>query len=434
MTICYSLIYVAEAVITWLYFDRLYEKKRRPIFIFFGFAAVYVALLFAFSTTHPVVNAVAFFLCNFALEFFLYRCTGRTAILQATILTFALLATELCASLLLSGLFGSFSAYQTDLSMLVAMAVVSKLLYFALTTLLSRLFAPSAATANEPHRVLIFCSVPLLSLAVTLVSVQIGFHYGLSHSAQLLLVISMLTLLAVNLLMVLLYRYLLQINEENTKLHLALQKERTDLAYYTAMQKQMDAQNILIHDFKHHVHAIRTLAAEGRGAEIDDYAARLDREFLRGASVRRSDDITLNVILSRTAQACDERGIALHCDIRDGCVGFLDAPSKTSLFDNLLSNAVTAAAASEEKEIDLSICKQLDGAAVVISVVNSCDLAPESDGKGFYRSRKGNSELHGIGMKSIERVVRKYHGNSTTHYDPNAHRFHYVIRFPENEK
>lgn len=57
-------------------------------------------------------------------------------------------------------------------------------------------------------------------------------------------------------------------------------------------------------------------------------------------------------------------------------------------------------------------------------------LSKPLDKNRLFRNLKDG--LHGIGMKSIERVVRKYHGNSTTHYDPNTHRFHYVIRFTEN--
>ena len=80
-------------------------------------------------------------------------------------------------------------------------------------------------------------------------------------------------------------------------------------------------------------------------------------------------------------------------------------------------------------QIEFSVQWSQDHTAVIITVVNSCDTAPEMDARGQYRSRKRDGGVHGIGLKSIARTVRKYQGLSTMKYDAQERRFHCIIRF-----
>lgn len=427
--LCYLLIYLAEAIITWQYFEHLFSRKRKPLMLMGCFAVFYSVLLCLFSVDTVVLNAVLYFTGNLILLFLNYRCSVKTAVLQTAFVCFVLLLTELLSSLLLSGLFQGFTAYRSNLSMLIAMAVISKLLYFAITTIFARVLSNQKDTEDEPKMMLLFCGVPVFSLLVALACVYLGFHFGFTQASEILVAVNMFILLAVNVAMMLLYQYLRKTNQEKTLLQLSLQKEQADMAYYHVLQEQTESMKILIHDFKNHIRTIGSLANECRNAEIVEYTAKLEESLPMKDSIRRSNDVILNLILHHTAEECKNEGIDFHCDVREGCVTFLDAPSKTALFDNLLSNAVEAAKDSEEREIDFSISRSLNQSSVIITLVNSCDTAPEVDGSGQYRSKKKDTIVHGVGMKSIARVVKKYGGVSTMYYDEKARKVHCVIRF-----
>ena len=121
--------------------------------------------------------------------------------------------------------------------------------------------------------------------------------------------------------------------------------------------------------------------------------------------------------------------MGFHCDVRENISTFMDASSVTTLYGNLLSNALESAVHSKEKQIELSVTWHTMQSVVVISVVNSCDIVPVSDGNGgFYTSKKDKS-VHGVGLRSIERIVKKYHGIATMYYDDDAKQFHHVIQF-----
>jgi sensor histidine kinase regulating citrate/malate metabolism len=63
---------------------------------------------------------------------------------------------------------------------------------------------------------------------------------------------------------------------------------------------------------------------------------------------------------------------------------------------------------------------------VVVSLVNDCDTPPRKD----LRTTKKDGTHHGIGLKSIQRVVERYHGIQTVYYDEKNRQFHHVIHFP----
>jgi hypothetical protein len=53
---------------------------------------------------------------------------------------------------------------------------------------------------------------------------------------------------------------------------------------------------------------------------------------------------------------------------------------------------------------------------LIIVVTNSIGQIPLKEGK-YFRSSKPSPELHGLGMHSIERTVRKYDGNMVVKCD-----------------
>ena len=81
-----------------------------------------------------------------------------------------------------------------------------------------------------------------------------------------------------------------------------------------------------------------------------------------------------------------------------------------ALMANLLDNAIESCdkILEENPWVNLKIVKRNDMLFIHLSnSISSNDLKKNS----FFKSEKENSQLHGWGMKSIERVLRKYGGN-----------------------
>jgi len=429
--ICFAALYVIELLIAWLYLEYLFSKKKTGFFQLLSFFIGYT-VLFAFSLlSNTTINAISFGVVNFLLIKQNYRCNTKTAFLHTAFLCFVMIGSEIIVALWLSLCGYEFSAYTYNFQVLILLVILSKLLYLLFSTIGSRIFAPHKRLIEEPKRMILFCGLPLLSSILAIVIVYIGMNAGISGTIGIMTIIIVVTLLVVNMMFLALYNALQKANEEYLALQLSTQKEQADIAYYSALQEQFENQRILIHDIKKHLGTIDALAKQNGSAEIETYISGLEEAFAPSTQAKLCADPILNLLLLRFRDDCKAKNIQFHCDVRGNSSDFLDAASITTLYGNLLSNALESAESSLEKLIELSVIRNAAQSVMVISVINSCDNPPMPDGDGGFRTRKADRLLHGVGLRSIERIVSKYHGVATVYYDPENKQFHHVIQFPE---
>lgn len=174
-------------------------------------------------------------------------------------------------------------------------------------------------------------------------------------------------------------------------MQLQLQRESDSTSYYKMLLKQNESQNILIHDIKKHLYSISLLNKQNNPQKTDSYIEEL---------IHSSD-------LQRPLQVCDN--------------------DLTSLFCNLLDNAVEAAAQQVNPYIELSVLKNPDTSITILTMENSCLRNPFPANSKRPVSTKNSPKKHGLGLKSIERIVQKHHGNMTLYYEEENKTFHTII-------
>lgn len=428
--ISYLFLYLAEAVIAWLYFDYLLHGKKWPITMILSFAGGYLGLYFVGRIQSVSLNGAAFFAVNLFLLQFNYHVKLRTSVMHAAFLTSIMAITEIVAAWFISSFGFEFGAYASNLAVMIVMAVISKLLYFAITVASARFLSRNRSGQEEPALMGVLCSLPILSVAISVVVVYIGIHSEMTVSNEMLMITIVLTLLIVNLIFMVLYNHMQRLHADHLTMQLSLQREEADTAYYQALQEQAESQRILIHDIKSHLGAIDALAKTSGAEAITEYIATLEKTILPQQQARMCSDPILNAILLQFREKCRKENIAFHCDVRENCLTALDSPSVTTLFGNLLSNAKEAAECSLERIIELSVTRNEEQEIVVISVVNSCDTAPIPDSHGCFQTKKLDSSTHGVGLKSIQRIVDRHKGVSGMYYKSEEKRFHHIIQFP----
>ena len=130
---------------------------------------------------------------------------------------------------------------------------------------------------------------------------------------------------------------------------------------------------------------------------------------------------------------CNDKHIALHTDIRSGTVQNIYQHDLTSLFCNLLDNAVESAKNIPDSFIELTVQKKENSPFIIIIVINSCRSTPVYDQDGLPVSHKTSKDRHGFGIKSIKKVVKQYHGNLQMYYDNNSGTFHTIITLKQKD-
>lgn len=429
--IAFAALYVVEAFIAGVYLEYLFDRKRKIWLYILTFALGYGAL-FGFSQfDSTIVNAISFAAINFGLIAFNYRCSVKVALIHAAFLCFLVVAGELLVSLVIT-LFGySFTEYTHNFSIMLTLIIWSKLLYMVFAAIGALIFSPHKRENTEPGASLLFCILPVGSVIVAATIVYMGMRSGINPVTAVIVAITVASLLVINLLFLSIYTHVQRINREHMALQLALQRDQAEAAHYQALQAQFDNQRILVHDIKNHLHTIDALAVQGNAEEISAYIRKLDASLQAVPQARLCSEPILNILLLRFQETCEKEKISFQCDIREQCLTFMDATDMTTLFSNLLSNAFEASATSQKQQIELSVRRKAEQASVVITLHNSCDQMPETDAEGNFITRKKNQVRHGVGLKSIRRVVHKYDGMETMQYDPQLRQFTHIIRFPD---
>lgn len=431
--ISYAFVFAAEALIAWLYYDYLFARKKGTATIFVMFGIGYLLLFAVYFLGITALNTVCFFAVNFFLPCYLYFCSPKTAILHSAFLSFVMTIAEVLIGLVMMAFVGDFAAYTYSVHAMIPMAIMSKLLYLLLALIGARVFSPHKFKNEEPRMMVLFCSLPILSALISVLVAYMSLHNNWDQSSEVIIIVSLLALLAVNLIFFLFYNLEEKMNREYLALQLSIQKEKADAAYYDAIQEQMENQRILIHDIRNHLQILGGLAQSSDCTQVSSYIEKLDATLSPMKPTRLCNDSVLNLVLLHYADECRKRGIDFICDIRENVASFMDAPSVTTLYGNLLSNAMESAEQSDEKTVEISVIRNVQQENIVISVINACDAAPIPGKNGIFQTRKANSEFHGIGLEGIQRVVHKYHGENTMYYDRENKRFHHIIRFPTDQ-
>ena len=124
--------------------------------------------------------------------------------------------------------------------------------------------------------------------------------------------------------------------------------------------------------------------------------------------------------------------IDLKVDAQNTDVGFMTAEDITTLFCNLLDNAFEAASGQSHGIIEFKIVDKEETHITTISLVNSCKQTPVYEGANQYQSTKADRHRHGIGMRSIQKIVDKYKGTLHTYYKEEDKTFHTIIILQHN--
>lgn len=425
--ICYIIIYILEACILWQYCQNLfpakYTRQREAIVLFLCYSVIYIASLFK----NIWINFLMFLLLNFIFLLLIYQLKLLTALFHSMFITTAMTLSELCVIGILSYFAPDFYAEMTYFRNLVILAVISKLLYFLILQCTSIYIKQRITRELSFSKSTLFLNIiPLLSGFIALAFVAICINIQLSLFSDILITISAILLLAINIFLAWFHTSVQEKNQQFLEMQILLQKEYDAAIYFDALHQQDEKQKILIHDIRKHLLSIANLNEKGDTKKIATYINQIIQSSDLQDTVRICDNTLLNTILFRTKQQCKASDTSFLTDIRSGCTDFLSEYDMTALFSNLLDNAIDATKNIPDSYIELNVTPHSDK-KIIITMLNSCRKNPFSDNSRRLITTKKNTLRHGYGMKSIQRIVDKYEGDSRFYFDTENYTFHTIL-------
>ena len=220
------------------------------------------------------------------------------------------------------------------------------------------------------------------------------------------------------------YLFSYQSRNKKLKAELEIRKKQSELQYqyYERVEQQYQSSRKMIHDMRNHLQAIEALKDQDRlkGKEyIRDMRQMLDSFALVSYTKNRM----LNIILNEKAKKAEELGIVMDLQIGEINLGHIRDIDITTIFANLLDNALEAARLAEgEKQIQVRADTFHEFSAIRIR--NTCsresrrnlrenqaeDTAGTKETAGIlYENTKTGGEKHmGIGLSNVRCTLEKY--------------------------
>lgn len=431
--ICYFFSFLIEGIVFWNYVSILfvpkYSAKIRFVYLSLGFF-----ILFLFSLHNIfLLNCILYITVCFLYLTLFYQTKWYYALFHSTLFEVLTAVCELPAYSILSTFLTSANLRAADFHLKLLFAVISKTLFFAvMSVLLLWLKKRQKPFLQYDKSVFFTILIPFIAQIIVLILFAVCDSPSMTATQNRLITINAFFLLIVNLLIFGLNQYNQKKHLEFTEMQIQLQKEHDSAEYYKMLIAQNENQRILIHDMKKHLQSIALLNEDNQNEKIRAYINQLmqSSDLLEFSKI--CDHKILNNILCRYKKVCNDLHIAFHADIRSNTTTFLSDSDVTSLFCNMLDNAVEASNHIKDSYIEITAAQRKHTPFVIITIINSCAGNPFSP-NGELVSSKQNPQAHGFGIKSIEKIIHNYNGNIQMYYDEETSTFHTIIMLKKKQ-
>lgn len=259
----------------------------------------------------------------------------------------------------------------------------------------------------------IFCS--LLVLPVAAMVLMIGLFYADIHIPEknkLFLEIGTCMLLFANAFMFYLFDKLIETMAKANKIERLYMKSETENKHYQQIERIHDEHRALLHDIKKYIRTAAELIQAEEKTQALQIFEKLDLKIKNTFQTNYCGNKILNAILCERQAKANELGIEYRVNLSsDLYVNHIDDIDLISIIGNLIDNAIEAAAKlPKDGFVKIEMFRANEGHFMVWEVSNNF-LTPPVLGEGGFITSKRNKREHGIGIHTVEKIVKSYGGN-----------------------
>ena len=186
-----------------------------------------------------------------------------------------------------------------------------------------------------------------------------------------------------------------------------------ELVYLEQLEKKEENHSEFIHNINHYFIAIKELARTEHCEQIVNFVQELNGKLLLNERIIYTNYRVLNAILTeKSGEAAEKQvGFDVYVEPMLKLEGIADC-DLVAMVGNLIDNALEAAVKceGEKRRVSVKIFMEREGKVCVMKLVNYFITPPIRKKTGFMSTKK-DQEIHGIGIKSVEKTARKYGGH-----------------------
>lgn len=264
--------------------------------------------------------------------------------------------------------------------------------------------------------------LPIIMLGIPFFLVLFSIHISMPqlHDTRVrnLFLISSIGIMAAFIYMVMFtQRYMVMVERKKEEEKSLYELEMKNAYYMEKLQAQEQVKE-LYHDLKNHF----------LYAEKEELGVALHEKIKCYENYYETGNEFLNVILADKIGKAEKEQIQIECyaDFSQG--DFIEALDISTIFGNLLDNAIEAVRKIEVGEKYIFINVAVKGQLLVIVIKNS--LRPSGGVNEQLQTEKWNKTYHGYGLSNVKKSLKKYQGELKIHTAEKEFRVSVVIPLP----
>ena len=214
---------------------------------------------------------------------------------------------------------------------------------------------------------------------------------------------------ASSIVLILLFRQIVKENKKKAQNELMKNKLDMQYAHYLSIQESHMKVKKLYHDINNHIYCIDNL--KNNSKEVNEYVNNLKDEIKEFKSIYNTGNMILDIIINEKSELCNKKGIKFICDINFSKVNFIKPIDVSSIFANILDNAIEACDKIHDKNINKYI--RVKGTISKSYFVLKCENSKVNSiriNKNRLLTDKMDKFIHGIGIQSVKSSLEKYNG------------------------
>lgn len=392
---------VAEILLAHIYFNGFFTKRSHPRWAMVGsyiaFGVILTALAFLLN-----VSFLRLVFCATGLGMIVYFFS-RSSVLQAVYASISYSGLYVLNEMLV---FGLLALFHIDVQQIMSDAR-TRTMAIIITHMLLWLCVLIVLAITKRRRTAITLSF-LLTLTPGYIA---GIVLGLSFCMHVLsgdevmpvpILVSAIGLLYVNIVIVLYAERAKSASDQKLQAELAEHHYAMQEQYYTQLRSEQEETRAMFHDINKYMQAMRTLAAEGNVAEVNQMMAETQELFDSLTTVVDVGNSVVSVILNEYREITEDADIPFNFDVSVPPNLGISAVDLYVLLGNTLDNAIEACQSLPIAERYIRIQMRIYHNILFYQIEN-----PYAE--GYPQRSRGKS--HGYGLQNVRKCVEKHNGH-----------------------
>ena len=401
-------------IIIFQFMSERYELKRLsikklyyPIILITSFLIVGINML-----NNPILNLLSWLLTFGLFSAFLYdsnKINRLQRIVETNSLIMLITVIEALGSVLMDYILLKMNLYSREYQItrtFLEVTLSKIIIIFFYYIFIRRVWKKEWSNFYSPKRFLLYVilfAYSFLNMFVIIRSVSIMDSKEYSY----LLLINSGCIVFANLYFIYFIQYVEENSELKAELKLIEQQADMQFRYYNEQENKFHESLSILHDVDKHIRTIEKLYISKNIEEAVSYTKDISNLLKPLVPIQYTNSPILNILLKDKMNLAEQKNITCKTEIEYVDLSFMQPIDITTIFGNLLDNAIEAQdKVMGEKIIFIKISSFHEMISVRMEN-NSVEIKNWNHGK--LESTKGKH--HGIGLINVQRAVEHYEGS-----------------------